>query len=137
MLIRTNSAKETRSVAASLALKTPEGTVYCLAGGLGTGKTEFVRGFVDAVSGQAEVHSPSFSIVNTYHTSVFTIHHFDFYRLNSARELREIGFEEYFDGEAVCFIEWADMFPEVIPPDAKYIRFTQEKDDGRNISIDD
>ena len=136
MQVKSASPDETRAFGAKLAKKTNEGTIYALIGRLGSGKTEFVRGFVAALSPDAAVCSPSFTIVNTYHTNTFIIHHFDFYRIKNADELIEIGYREYINNDAVCLIEWADMFFEVLPETAKYVRFKEEKGNVRIISID-
>jgi len=112
--------------------------VYGLIGSLGSGKTEFVRGFIAALAPDAHVCSPSFTLVNTYRTDSFPVHHFDFYRLNTADELIEIGYEEYISNdEAVVFIEWADMFPEVLPESVRYIRFTEDEKHVRIITVDE
>ena len=136
MQTKTTSPEETRVLGATLAGESTEGMVYGLIGDLGSGKTEFVRGFVAALSSDAVVRSPSFSLVNTYETDTFTIHHFDFYRLVDISELFEIGFTEYLAGNAVCLIEWADRFFEALPEGTKYIRFFEESETVRNIEIE-
>ena len=110
------------------------GNVYGLVGGLGAGKTEFVRGFVAALNPAAEVHSPTFSLVNIYETEKYPVYHFDFYRLTSAAELREIGFDEYCGGAGVCLIEWADMFPNALPSGAVTVSFAVQEDGSRLIT---
>ena len=135
MKIKTSSPQQTHALAADLARKTSEGTIYALVGSLGTGKTEFVRGFVAALSPDVCVSSPSFTLINTYNTGSFVVHHFDFYRLKSKEELVEIGFYEYINSDAVCFIEWADMFPEVLPENSIYIRFYEGNDNCRVITV--
>ena len=135
MQIKSLSPDETRAIGARLAKETNDGTIYALIGSLGSGKTEFVRGFVAALSPDAAVCSPSFTIVNTYPTSKFIIHHFDFYRIKKADELIEIGYHEYINNDTVCVIEWADMFPEVLPETTKFIRFKELKGTIRVISI--
>ncbi len=132
------SPAETHNYAAQLAKESAAGAVYALVGSLGSGKTEFVRGFVRSLSPDTTVTSPSFTLVNTYPTDPYKIHHFDFYRLNSADELFEIGYYEYIaDDSAVVLIEWADMFPEVLPASTRFIRFMEEEGDTRLIAIDD
>jgi tRNA threonylcarbamoyladenosine biosynthesis protein TsaE len=106
-----------------------------LEGDLGAGKTEFVRGFVAALAPSAAVKSPSFSILNIYETARFPVYHFDFYRLADASELLEIGFDEYVSGRGVCCIEWGTMFPEVLPGEAKIVRFRDIDVDKREIEI--
>lgn len=138
MQYTSSSPLETHVIAAQLAHETAGGTVYGLIGSLGSGKTEFVRGFIAALAPDARVCSPSFTLVNTYPTDHFVIHHFDFYRLNAADELLEIGYFEYVpDDSAVVLIEWADRFPEVLPASVRYIRFTEEEGDTRRITVDD
>lgn len=134
-IITSQSVAETRALGARLAAQAAPGETYALIGELGCGKTEFVRGFVAALNPSAIVRSPSFSLVNTYNASSFKVHHFDFYRLNEADELIEIGYEEYIGGNAVCMIEWADMFPEVLPANARHMTFTAEKEDVRRIEM--
>jgi len=118
---------------ARIALEAAPGDVLGLIGDLGCGKTEFVRGFVAALRAGCEVHSPSFSILNIYETPKFQVYHFDFYRLKKQAELVEIGFEEYMYGAGVCLIEWADMFPEVLPDTVRLIRISDLGGSGRKI----
>jgi tRNA threonylcarbamoyladenosine biosynthesis protein TsaE len=132
MEILSKSKDETRAAGAQTAQSAHAGDVFGLIGELGTGKTEFVRGFVAALCDSCEVRSPSFSILNIYETPELPIYHFDFYRLKKQSELREIGFEEYVYGSGICLIEWADMFPDVLPKDAVMIRFL-DKGDGKRI----
>lgn len=133
MKIFTHSVEETRSLGARLAKKAQPGDVFALEGDLGTGKTEFVRGFTAQLGCDVPVRSPSFSILNVYHTDRFPVYHFDFYRLSDASELGEIGFDEYISGNGVCLIEWGTMFPEVLPANAEIIRFTDDGDGIRCI----
>jgi tRNA threonylcarbamoyladenosine biosynthesis protein TsaE len=135
MVIHTHSVKETRELGASLGRKARPGDVYALEGDLGTGKTEFVRGFTDALGGKAAVRSPSFSIVNVYSTSVMPVYHFDFYRLHNQSELSEIGYYEYLTGDGVCLIEWGTMFPDVLPECTRMIRFFDEGEQDRRIEM--
>jgi len=121
MILSTSSADGTRSIGARVARGAVAGDVYCLDGDLGTGKTEFVRGFVYELDKKNGVRSPSFSIVNTYPTPRFTVYHFDFYRLCDVSELDNIGFHEYITGNGVCLIEWATLFPSVLPLNSRRI----------------
>ena len=123
MIISTSSVGATRAFGARVALQARAGDVYALEGDLGTGKTEFVRGFAHALDQAIVVRSPSFSIVNTYAITRFPVYHFDFYRLHDASELNEIGFDEYIGAEGVCLIEWGTMFPSVLPPQTRIVVF--------------
>jgi tRNA threonylcarbamoyl adenosine modification protein YjeE len=131
----TGSAMETRALGARVAAGATAGDCFALEGGLGAGKTEFVRGFVASLAPSSAVKSPSFSILNIYETAAFPVYHFDFYRLADASELLEIGFEEYVSGVGVCLIEWGTMFPEVLPKGARTIRFRDIGGDKREIEI--
>jgi tRNA threonylcarbamoyladenosine biosynthesis protein TsaE len=123
MLLTTKSVGATRAFGAKVAALSRPGDLYALEGELGTGKTEFVRGFVNEIDADVVVRSPSFSIVNNYAAARFPVYHFDFYRLHDASELDEIGFEEYLTGDGVCLIEWGTMFPSVLPPHTRLIIF--------------
>ena len=129
------SVMETRSLGGRLAASARPGSCFALEGELGAGKTEFVRGFVAALAPAAAVRSPSFSILNIYETAAFPVYHFDFYRLSDALELGEIGFEEYIAGSGVCLIEWGTLFPAVLPPHARIIRFADLGGGAREIDI--
>ncbi|MBD3316339.1 MAG: tRNA (adenosine(37)-N6)-threonylcarbamoyltransferase complex ATPase subunit type 1 TsaE [Chitinivibrionales bacterium] len=137
MDVESNNVAGTRQIAARVARIAERGDVYGLVGGLGAGKTEFVRGFVEALAPGTIVRSPTFALVYTYLTPRFPIHHFDFYRLEDPAELIEIGFDEYLAGEGVCLIEWADMFPEVLPANTRLIRFVEKGLDNRVIDLGD
>jgi tRNA threonylcarbamoyladenosine biosynthesis protein TsaE len=134
MIRITHSAEETRALGAQLALGAQPGDIYALEGDLGSGKTEFARGFVGHFDNSIIVRSPSFSIVNTYQTKPFPVYHFDFYRLGHVSELFEIGFEEYISGNGVCLIEWATMFPSALPQKSKLIHFRETGVSDREIA---
>ena len=90
------------------------GDTVALVGDLGTGKTFFTKNVI-AAFGDSEVSSPTFAIVNVYDTK-FRIYHFDFYRIKKVGELYDIGFDDYLaDSDAITFIEWADLFPVILP----------------------
>ncbi|MFP4165103.1 MAG: tRNA (adenosine(37)-N6)-threonylcarbamoyltransferase complex ATPase subunit type 1 TsaE [Chitinispirillaceae bacterium] len=132
----TSSVDETRALGARLAREARPGDVYALEGDLGTGKTEFVRGFVGELIPGAAVRSPTFSIVNTYSSPRFAVYHFDFYRLGDPAELDDIGFDEYTAGDGVCLIEWAAMFEDYLPETTKVIRFRDQGELERSIETD-
>ncbi len=133
----TGSVAETRTLGAEIAKRISVGSCVALCGTLGSGKTELVRGLVDALNEGETVRSPSFALVYTYDCRKFPVYHFDFYRLNNSSELLEIGYWDYIaDKNGVCIIEWADMFPEVVPEDAIWLRFANgNSDDERIVEI--
>ena len=108
--METNSLGQTRELAKAFSkvLKAP--MVILLNGDLGAGKTTFVKEVVGALGSDDLVTSPTFTLLNTY-SATFPVYHFDMYRLSSAEEAMNVGFEEYFDKgrlDGVCFVEWAE-----------------------------
>ena len=128
---------QTEEIAREFAETVSPGSVVSLYGGLGAGKTRFVRGFVKAFGiSPDEVDSPTFTIINEYHGET-PIYHFDFYRLDDVREAIEIGAEEYFYGDGVCLIEWPERISGLLPSDCINITLTIKGKTTREISIDD
>ena len=84
-------------------------------GELGSGKTHLIQGTCRGLGVREHVVSPTFTIVNEYVAGARSIYHFDLYRINSLREIVEIGFEEYVDGEGICLIEWAEKAASLLP----------------------
>ena len=105
--IKTNSESETEAVGAALGRTVRDGAVIALYGDLGAGKTAFVRGLARGMGIDARVQSPTFTIANEYSGSRELIH-FDMYRLGSADELFDIGWEDYVNRNAVCAVEWSE-----------------------------
>jgi len=144
--IITNSPDETKNTAKIFAQKLKPGNILALKGNLGTGKTCFTKGIIEGLTGIKENFqgSPTFALIQEYQSSqntsgtVIRVYHFDFYRVKNAVELLEIGWQEYIsDKTGVCVIEWADLFPELFPPEAKWIEFFSEGNDKRKIVIRD
>ena len=126
--------EETEKIAHFLSKEILPGTVIALCGNLGSGKTFFVKKFCEK-RGIFNVTSPSFAIVNVYNGGI-KVNHFDFYRINSVGELHEIGFYDYInDSDAITFIEWADMFPSILPKVHYEIEFILNEDYSRNITV--
>jgi tRNA threonylcarbamoyladenosine biosynthesis protein TsaE len=117
------SVAETEAAGARLAQEVRAGEVLALAGDLGTGKTQFVKGFAHGLGSAAPVTSPTFTLLHEYRGGRLSIYHFDFYRVENFTALKAIGFDEYIFGDGVSIIEWADRFPSAIPGDARWIRF--------------
>ena len=111
---QTETEEQTEAVGRALAGTLRGGEVITLRGDLGAGKTVFTRGLARGLGIASPILSPTFTIVREY-AGRLKLYHFDFYRLTEAEELQEIGFEEYMQPEAVVVIEWAELFPEVLP----------------------
>ncbi len=122
--------EETAEFAEKLGRKAHTGEVYCLSGDLGVGKTIFTKGFAKGLGVSEMVTSPTFAIMNCYEGAELPLYHFDVYRISGGEELEETGCMEYFYGNGVCLVEWAEIVHDVIPEDALWI--TMEKDYGRN-----
>ena len=99
------------------------GEVLALVGGLGAGKTRFTKGLVAGLGHPDEVTSPTFALAHEYRGGRLTVFHLDFYRLRSADELVGLGWDEMLDEGGVVVAEWADRFPELLPPDARVLEF--------------
>ena len=108
-------------------------------GELGSGKTRFIKGICKGLGVTEHVASPTFTIVNEYYLAGTAIYHFDFYRVESLVEIREIGFDEYLSSsDAICLIEWADRVREILPPRRYDVHIRLGKDnDTREIIIDE
>ena len=128
----TQSPYGTVKLAEKVAQRVREGTVICLEGVLGAGKTLFVQSMARTLGVQGEVTSPTFNLMNIYE-GFCPIVHFDLYRLNTEEELEDIGFYEYTDfPDGIVFIEWAEKFPDALPDDYVKIEIERIKD-SRNM----
>lgn len=128
------SEDETIKVAAEFGKLLKASDIVAITGNLGTGKTFFVKSVLRDF-GIKEVTSPTFSIVNIYSGDV-RINHFDFFRIEKLAELYDIGFEEYLcDSFAITFIEWAEMFEEILPKNIYRINIKYLEESKREISI--
>ncbi|MDR2904109.1 MAG: tRNA (adenosine(37)-N6)-threonylcarbamoyltransferase complex ATPase subunit type 1 TsaE [Clostridiales bacterium] len=125
----TYTERETRTVARAIAAEARAGGIYCLVGGLGAGKTAFTKGFAEGLSIADDVTSPTFGIINEYDGKL-NLYHFDVYRILSIDEMEDTGYEEYFYGDGVCLIEWADMIAALIPENAVWITITKDFEKG-------
>jgi tRNA threonylcarbamoyladenosine biosynthesis protein TsaE len=128
------SESETETIAKSFASALTGGNVIVLSGELGAGKTFFVKKALMNF-GITWVNSPSFAIVNEYRNT-FKFYHIDFYRIKSIKELFDIGFDDYLnEPDAIVFIEWGNLFPEVLPQKRIEINFKMNSDGSREILI--
>jgi len=112
-LKQVSSIEETIHIAERFSRCLKGGEVIVLNGSLGTGKTFFIKNVLKKL-GVSEVSSPTFTLINEY-AGKFNIYHFDFYRINKPGELIDIGYYDYFNGKGAVFIEWGNLFPEMLP----------------------
>lgn len=132
-----NSPAETEGIGRQLAEDVRIGSVLALKGELGSGKTLFTRGFVAGMGSNAVVSSPTFTIVHEYRDGRLPVYHFDFFRVESRQSLARLGPDDYFFGDGVSVIEWADRFPEFIPEQARWILFEIKSENQRAIVFQD
>ncbi len=132
----THSESETENLGAGFAATLPAGAVAALYGELGCGKTAFVRGMAKGMGIGCLVNSPTFTIVNEYEGGKMPLFHFDMYRLGSADELYDIGWEDYLSRGGVCAVEWSENVPGAFDGDEYTVRFTKLSDTDREITIE-
>lgn len=120
--VRTSSDEQTRALAKSLAMRLEAGDIIALIGDLGAGKTTFVQGLAAGLGIAEPVTSPTFALVNQY-SGRLPLYHFDVYRLDHPSQLEDIGYEEYFYGDGVSVVEWANLIADYLPEDVITVRF--------------
>lgn len=138
-IIETGSPDETFEAGRQLALLAKPGDIYTLNGDLGVGKTVFTQGVAKGLNIKEHVNSPTFTIVQVYDSGSLPFYHFDVYRISDIEEMDEIGYEDYFFGDGVCMIEWAELISELIPQNAKNITIEKNLQKGfdyRKITIE-
>ena len=126
-----NSTDETAAVGRQYANTARVGDVFALSGGLGAGKTQFVKGLVAGLGSNALITSPTFTILHEYEGGRLPAYHFDFYRLETREAALRLGLDDYFFGEGVAIVEWADRFPDLIPDGAQWISFELKSETSR------
>ncbi|MGQ9628727.1 MAG: tRNA (adenosine(37)-N6)-threonylcarbamoyltransferase complex ATPase subunit type 1 TsaE [bacterium] len=140
MVIISRSPEETLSIGERIGQALAPGDILALEGDLGTGKTVLTKGIAKGLGVDSEdvVTSPTFTLINEYRgRGGLPIYHFDIYRLDGPRDLVDLGYEEYFYGEGVTIIEWADKIAPLIPPSAFRIElsFVEGADTHRRITL--
>ena len=139
MKIETNSARETFELGKRLGEQARAGQIYTLVGDLGVGKTVFTQGMARGLGITEAVSSPTFTIVQEYQEGRLPFYHFDVYRIGDIEEMEEIGYDDYFSGEGVCMIEWADLIGDLLPDHVIRVKIEKNLEKGfdyRSITID-
>ena len=139
IIIETTNAEETFKLGVKIGEQAKPGEIYTLNGDLGVGKTVFTQGVARGLGIEEPVNSPTFTIVQVYEEGKMPFYHFDVYRIGDIEEMEEIGYDDYFFGNGVCLIEWAELIQELLPK--QIISVTIEKNpekgfDYRKITID-
>lgn len=131
--ITLKNEEETKEFGLQLGREAQKGDVIALIGDLGTGKTALTKYIAKGLGIEETITSPTFTIVQEYHDGRMPLYHFDVYRIGDPDEMFELGYEEYFYGDGVCVIEWADVIEDLIPPGAKTIFIQYGKNEGERI----
>ena len=140
MIIETHDPEETFEAGRKIGMNAKPGQIYTLTGDLGVWKTVFTQGVAAGLGITEPVNSPTFTIIQEYEDGRLPFYHFDVYRIADLEEMEEIGYDDYFFGQGICLIEWAELIEEILPE--KRIEVTIEKDldkgfDYRKITIEE
>ena len=134
MIFETHSPEQTEAVGAALAQQLRPGTVLAYRGDLGAGKTAFTRGLARGLGAGDPVTSPTYTIVNEYLSGRIPLFHFDMYRLKSADDLFDIGWDDYLERGGVCAVEWSENVAEAME-DPITVNIEKLGEDARRITI--
>lgn len=140
MIIESFSEQETFSVGEKIGRDAKPGSIFALIGDLGVGKTVLTQGVAKGLELDEAICSPTFTIVQVYENARLPFYHFDVYRIGDVEEMDEIGYEDYFYGDGICFVEWANLIEEIMPPDTVWITIEKDLEKGfdyRKITIEE
>ncbi len=137
-VIESFSPEDTLALGRKMGREAQPGDVYTLIGDLGVGKTVFTQGIAEGLEIEESICSPTFTIVQVYEEGRMPFYHFDVYRIGDVEEMDEIGYEDYFYGDGLCMIEWANLIEEILPSKRKEITIEKDLEKGfdyRKITI--
>lgn len=140
MIKETFSPEETFLFGKELGENAKPGEVYTLIGDLGVGKTVLIQGIAKGLDIDEPINSPTFTIVQVYEEGRMPFYHFDVYRIGDIEEMDEIGYEDYFYGQGLTMIEWANLIEEILPDHYKEIKIEKDLEKGfdyRRITINE
>lgn len=140
MIKETFSPEETFLFGKELGENARPGEVYTLIGDLGVGKTVLTQGIAKGLKIEEAICSPTFTIVQVYEEGRMPFYHFDVYRIGDIEEMDEIGYEDYFYGQGLTMIEWANLIEEILPEHYKEIKIEKDLEKGfdyRRITINE
>lgn len=134
MEIKINSIETIGDAAKEFISQMRERKIFAFYGAMGAGKTTFVKALCEAMGVTDTVNSPTFAIVNEYDTpSGLPIYHFDFYRIKRLAEVYDMGYEDYFYGRGLCFIEWPELIEELLPEETVKVTIEELPDGSRMV----
>lgn len=131
-----HSAAETFALGVDFGVRLPLRTVICFFGELAAGKTTFIKGLIAGAAqiDPSQVQSPTFNYLNIYE-GVKSVYHFDLYRLRDLDEFLSMGFDEYFEAEGICCIEWSERIASYLPEGCIEVHMQHAGNDQRKITI--
>ena len=137
MEITINNLEDTNQAARRFVENMGRSRVFAFYGKMGAGKTTFIKAVCEQLGVNDVITSPTFAIVNEYtsETSGETIYHFDFYRIKKIEEVYDMGYEEYFYGGGLCFIEWPELVEDLLPENATKVTIGENADGSRTVSF--
>lgn len=136
MIQQATTEQEMMELGRQTGVTAPRGSIWCLSGPLGAGKTHWTKGFVQGVGCDAPVTSPTFGLVHEYPGGRCTVYHFDFYRLQGIDELLALGWDEYLDQDAIVVVEWGELFPDAFPRETRRVKITSLANGSRQLQSD-
>ena len=139
MVVETRSPEETFALGEKIGRTALPGQIYTLTGDLGVGKTGLTQGVAAGLGIREAVSSPTFTIVQVYEEGRLPFYHFDVYRIGDIEEMEEIGYDDYFFGNGVCLIEWAELIADILPEEHISIKIEKDLSQGfdyRRITVE-
>lgn len=139
MIIETGTPEETFALGKKIGEHARPGQIYTLNGDLGVGKTVFTQGVAAGLGIFEPICSPTFTIIQEYESGRLPFYHFDVYRIGDIEEMEEIGYDDYFFGQGICLIEWAELIEEILPRERIRVRIEKNLEEGfdyRRITVE-